>query len=44
MIPVAAILVFRFDHGALGLFEAILIASVVSVSILTLRFAWLCRR
>ena len=44
MIPVSALLVFALDRGERGLFEAILIASIVSVSILAARFAWLCRR
>ncbi|MFD1624485.1 MATE family efflux transporter [Azospirillum griseum] len=44
MIPVSALLVFGLDRGARGLFEGILIASVVSVSVLSLRFAHLSRR
>jgi len=44
MIPVSALLVFGLDRGARGLFEGILIASVVSVTILSLRFAHLSRR
>ncbi|MCG5240871.1 MATE family efflux transporter [Azospirillum doebereinerae] len=44
MIPVSALLVFGLDRGAKGLFEGILIASVVSVTILSLRFAHLSRR
>lgn len=44
MIPVSAWLVFGLDRGPRGLFEGILIASVVSVTILSLRFAHLSRR
>ncbi len=44
MIPVSALLVFGLDRGARGLFEGILIASVVSVTVLSLRFAHLSRR
>lgn len=44
MIPVSAFLVFGLGHGAHGLFEGILIASLVSVTILSLRFAYLSRR
>lgn len=43
MIPVSALLAFGLDRGARGLFEGILIASVVSVTILSLRFALLSR-
>ncbi|RJF84885.1 MATE family efflux transporter [Azospirillum cavernae] len=44
MIPVSALLVFGLERGARGLFEGILIASVVSVSVLSLRFAHLSHR
>ncbi|CAO3421570.1 MATE family efflux transporter [Azospirillum doebereinerae] len=44
MIPVSALLVFGLDRGVKGLFEGILIASLVSVTILSLRFAHLSRR
>nr|WP_246654011.1 MATE family efflux transporter [Azospirillum formosense] len=43
MIPVSALLAFGLERGARGLFEGILIASVVSVTILSLRFALLSR-
>ncbi|MBP2315996.1 MATE family efflux transporter [Azospirillum soli] len=44
MIPVSAFLAFVMERGERGLFEGILIASVVSVTILSLRFALLSRR
>ncbi|WP_084536397.1 MATE family efflux transporter [Azospirillum halopraeferens] len=44
MIPLSAWLAFGLDRGERGLFEGILIASVVSVTVLSLRFALLCRR
>lgn len=44
MIPVSALLAFGWGRGERGLFEGILIASVVSVTILSLRFARLSRR
>lgn len=44
MIPVSALLTFVLHRGERGLFEGILIASVVSVTILSLRFARLGRR
>ncbi len=44
MIPLAWILAFALGRGAAGLFEAILVASIVSVSLLSARFAWLGRR
>lgn len=44
MLPVAALSAFWLDRGEQGLFDGILIASVVSVSILSLRFASLSRR
>jgi MATE family multidrug resistance protein len=40
MIPLGWYLGVHLDHGAEGLFEGILIASLVNVSILTLRWAW----
>lgn len=43
MTPLAWVLTFPLDRGVAGLFEAILIASIVSVSLLSLRFAWLAR-
>ncbi len=44
MIPLAYVLAFPAQRGALGLFEATLVASIVSVSLLSARFAWLGRR
>ncbi|MGQ9370392.1 MATE family efflux transporter [Azospirillum sp. ST 5-10] len=44
MIPVSAFLAFGLGRGERGLFEGILIASVVSVSVLSCRFALLSRR
>lgn len=44
MIPVSAFLTFGLDRGERGLFEGIFIASVVSITILSLRFAMLCRK
>jgi len=44
MIPVSAVLVFVLERAERGLFEGIFIASVVSVTILSLRFAHLSRR
>ncbi|WP_448206542.1 MATE family efflux transporter [Azospirillum sp. sgz302134] len=44
MIPVSALLAFGLERGERGLFEGILIASVVSVTVLASRFALLCRR
>jgi putative efflux protein, MATE family len=44
MIPVSALLAFVLERGERGLFEGILIASVVSVTILSVRFALLSRR
>jgi MATE family multidrug resistance protein len=44
MIPVAAMLAFGMDRGVRGLFEGILVASLVSVSILATRFHLLARR
>ncbi len=44
MIPVSAFLAFVLERGERGLFEGILIASVVSVTVLSLRFALLSRR
>lgn len=44
MIPVSAYLSLGLGRGERGLFEGILIASVVSVTVLSLRFAALSRR
>jgi len=44
MMPGAWLLSHTFGRGAIGLFEAILIASLVSVTMLSLRFWWLSRK
>lgn len=44
MIPLGWVLAFPLNRGVLGLYEAILVASVISVSLLSARFAWLGRR
>lgn len=44
MIPVSAFLALGLGRGERGLVEGILVASLVSVTILAGRFAWLCRR
>ncbi len=44
MIPVSALSAFLFERAEGGLFEGIFVASVVSVTILSARFALLCRR
>ncbi len=44
MMPSAWFLSHTLGHGAIGLFEATLLASLVSVSLLSTRFWWLCRR
>ncbi|WP_343055393.1 MATE family efflux transporter [Azospirillum oleiclasticum] len=44
MIPVSAYLALGLERGERGLVEGILVASLVSVTILAGRFAWLCRR
>ena len=43
MIPVAWFLAFVAGHGVLGLFEAILIGAVVSLTLLSIRFVYLTR-
>jgi MATE family multidrug resistance protein len=43
MIPVAAVLALWLDRGVLGLFEGILIASIVSITVLSVRFHVLSR-
>ncbi|MCU0894611.1 MAG: MATE family efflux transporter, partial [Rhodospirillales bacterium] len=43
MIPLGWLLAFPLGRGAVGLYEAILIASTVSVTLLSTRFAWLGR-
>jgi len=44
MIPVCWFLTFPMGHGVMGLFEGILIASVVSAGLLCGRFFWLGQR
>lgn len=44
MVPVSAWLAFGLHHGVAGLFQGILVASVVSVSVLSVRFFILSRR
>ncbi|MDE1146313.1 MAG: MATE family efflux transporter [Azospirillaceae bacterium] len=44
MIPVAAYAAFHLGHGVLGLFQGILVASIVAVSVLMVRFHLLSRR
>jgi len=44
MMPLAYVLAIPLGRGVLGLFEGILIASIVSVAILSARFHWLARR
>lgn len=44
MVPLAWYFAFRLEHGGEGLFEALLIASVISVALLTARFIVLSRR
>lgn len=43
MIPAGWLLTFTLRHGAMGLVEAILIASLISAGLLTGRFYWLTR-
>lgn len=44
MVPVSAWLAFGLHHGVAGLFQGILVASLVSVSVLSVRFFILSRR
>lgn len=44
MVPLSWFLALPLGHGVLGLYEGILIASVVSAALLVGRFQWLCRR
>ncbi|TWB43747.1 MATE family efflux transporter [Nitrospirillum pindoramense] len=44
MIPTAAYAAFHLGHGILGIFEGILAASIVAVSVLMIRFHLLSRR
>ncbi|WP_114391601.1 MATE family efflux transporter [Oleisolibacter albus] len=43
MMPLGWVLAFPLQRGVMGLFEGIFIASIVSVSILSVRFWWLSR-
>lgn len=44
MVPVCWVLTFALGHGVMGLFEGILVASIVSALLLSGRFFWLGRR
>ncbi|MFC7331975.1 MATE family efflux transporter [Rhodocista pekingensis] len=44
MVPLCWFLGIRADRGVMGLFEGIFVASVISVGVLSARFAWLSRR
>ena len=44
MVPGAWLLAFAAGHGVRGLYEGILVASMVSAAMLCLRFAWVVRR
>ncbi|WP_083900758.1 MATE family efflux transporter [Azospirillum sp. B4] len=44
MIPVAAFAAFHLGHGVMGIFQGILVASIVAVSVLMARFHLLSRR
>ncbi len=44
MMPGAWLLSHTYGRGAPGIQEAVLIASIVSMCLLTLRFWWLCRK
>ena len=43
MIPLGGLLALHLGHGVLGLYEGILVASIVSVSVLSVRFHILSR-
>jgi len=43
-VPLSWFLALPLGHGVLGLYEGILIASMVSAALLVGRFQWLCRR
>ena len=43
MVPLAWVLIFVFDRGGIAVAEAILYASIWSMFVLSLRFAWLAR-
>ena len=44
MVPLAWYLAFPLGHGSRGLFESLIVASIVSVAVLTGRFIFLSRR
>lgn len=44
MVPLAWYFAFTLEHAGEGLFEALIIASVISVTVLTGRFAYLCKK
>lgn len=41
MVPLAWLLALQLQHGALGLFQAMLVASATSLILLSLRFRWI---
>ncbi len=43
MVPLGWHRAFTLGHGALGLFEALILASIISVTLLTSRFLYLCK-
>jgi MATE family multidrug resistance protein len=43
MVPLGWHRAFTLGHGALGLFEALIVASIISVTLLTGRFLYLCK-
>ena len=44
LIPLGWILAIYFDHGPIGLFEGIILTSILALSMLMIRFYLLCRR
>jgi MATE family multidrug resistance protein len=44
MLPLGWLLALKLERGAQGLFEAVLIASIVSMAILAARYWWITRR
>lgn len=44
MVPLSAWLAFGLERGVRGLLEAVLVAGVIALAVLSARFAWLCRR
>ena len=43
-IPCGWYFAFHLDHGVYGLFEGILVGSLISISVLLCRWVWICRR